>query len=73
MWQDFFCQMIIKILLDFLSSVHYCFQVDKVAKTFRVYYSQGPRSKNAPDDYIVDHSVIMYLVDPDGNFHDYYG
>uniref|UniRef100_A0A9J2P4U5 Transcription initiation factor IIF subunit alpha n=1 Tax=Ascaris lumbricoides TaxID=6252 RepID=A0A9J2P4U5_ASCLU len=48
-------------------------QVDKVAKTFRVYYSQGPRSKNAPDDYIVDHSVIMYLVDPDGNFHDYYG
>ncbi|KHN83363.1 Protein SCO1 -like protein, mitochondrial [Toxocara canis] len=48
-------------------------QVDKVAKTFRVYYSQGPRSANAPDDYIVDHSVIMYLVDPDGNFHDYYG
>ncbi|PAV59164.1 hypothetical protein WR25_24592 [Diploscapter pachys] len=48
-------------------------QVDKVTKTFRVYYSQGPREKNAPDDYIVDHTVIMYLIDPEGNFHDYYG
>jgi len=47
-------------------------QVAKVTKTFRVYYSQGPRTA-APDDYIVDHTVIMYLMDPDGKFHDYYG
>ncbi|GMR36937.1 hypothetical protein PMAYCL1PPCAC_07132 [Pristionchus mayeri] len=46
-------------------------QVNKVAKTFRVYHSEGP--KTAPDDYIVDHTVIMYLIDPEGNFHDYYG
>ncbi|GMS84613.1 hypothetical protein PENTCL1PPCAC_6788 [Pristionchus entomophagus] len=46
-------------------------QVKAVAKTFRVYHSEGP--KTAPDDYIVDHTVIMYLIDPEGNFHDYYG
>ena len=46
-------------------------QVNAVAKTFRVYHSEGP--KTAPDDYIVDHTVIMYLMDPEGNFCDYYG
>ncbi|CAL2031194.1 unnamed protein product [Caenorhabditis brenneri] len=48
-------------------------QVNKVAKTFRVYHSQGPRTSKQEDDYIVDHTVIMYLIDPDGQFHDYYG
>uniref|UniRef100_A0A914I7Y4 Thioredoxin domain-containing protein n=1 Tax=Globodera rostochiensis TaxID=31243 RepID=A0A914I7Y4_GLORO len=47
-------------------------QVAKVTKAFRVYHSEGPRTKRT-DDYIVDHTVIMYLIDPDGNFHDYYG
>ncbi|KAL3093135.1 hypothetical protein niasHT_022585 [Heterodera trifolii] len=47
-------------------------QIAKVAKAFRVYHSEGPRTKRT-DDYIVDHTVIMYLIDPEGNFHDYYG
>ncbi|CEF67380.1 Protein SCO1 homolog, mitochondrial [Strongyloides ratti] len=46
-------------------------QIKKVTKTFRIYHSQGP--KTAEDDYIVDHTVIMYLIDPSGEFHDYYG
>lgn len=48
-------------------------EVDKVLKTFRIYHSQGPADRNAPDDYIVDHTVMMYLIDPEGNFYDYYG
>ncbi|KAI6238509.1 Protein SCO1-like protein, mitochondrial [Aphelenchoides fujianensis] len=47
-------------------------QVERVLKTFRIYHSQGP-STSADDDYIVDHTVMMYLIDPEGNFYDYYG
>uniref|UniRef100_A0A0N4WGV4 Piwi domain-containing protein n=1 Tax=Haemonchus placei TaxID=6290 RepID=A0A0N4WGV4_HAEPC len=37
-------------------------QVNKVAKTFRVYHSQGPRTGKDEDDYIVDHAVTTYHI-----------
>ena len=46
-------------------------QVETASRAFRVYYSTGP--KDGDEDYLVDHSVIMFLIDENGDFCEYYG
>lgn len=45
-------------------------QVRAAAKAYRVYFS---KDDGAGDDYLVDHSIITYLMDPQGNFAEFYG
>jgi len=45
-------------------------EIKKVSKQFHVYFGFGERDEN--DDYVVDHTIIMYLVNSEGKFVNYY-
>jgi protein SCO1/2 len=42
-------------------------EIAKVAKEYRVYYAEH-RTGSGPNDYSVDHSSVLYLMDPNGGF-----
>ncbi|TFK64708.1 SCO1-SenC-domain-containing protein [Pluteus cervinus] len=43
-----------------------------VCKAYRVYFSTPPNADPA-GDYLVDHSIFVYLMDPQGNFMEAFG
>jgi len=59
---------------DFHPSIDYLTgtktQIEKVARYFRVYFSKV--DENEDEDYLVDHSIVMYLVSPEGEFLDFF-
>jgi len=46
--------------------------VKRACKSYRVYFSTPPDTKPG-DDYLVDHSIFFYLMDPLGQFVDAFG
>ncbi len=42
-------------------------QIKDVCKKYRVYFST-PSNVKKGDDYLVDHSIYFYLMDPEGDF-----
>lgn len=42
-------------------------QIARVAREFRVYVKKEPTGKG-PDDYLMDHSSIIYVMDPKGHY-----
>ncbi|CAE6419137.1 unnamed protein product [Rhizoctonia solani] len=47
-------------------------QVKSACKAYRVYFSTPPNASEN-DDYLVDHSIFFYLMDPKGQFVDAFG
>lgn len=47
-------------------------QVKATCKAYRVYFSTPPNVVPG-DDYIVDHSIYFYLMNPEGEFVDAFG
>lgn len=50
-------------------------QVKRAAKAYRVYYTNtNAKTENDDDDwdYLVDHSIVMYFVSPEGEFLEFF-
>jgi len=46
-------------------------QIAKVAKAYRVFYQKAAGS--GPEDYVMDHTLLIYLMDGDGKYLTHFG
>lgn len=47
-------------------------QIANVTRAFRVYFSKVDENDDNEEDYLVDHSIVMYLLSPTGDFLEFY-
>ncbi|KAI3771347.1 hypothetical protein L6452_02510 [Arctium lappa] len=48
-------------------------EIKKAARAYRVYYMKTEEEGSDGSDYLVDHSIIMYLMDPNMEFVKFFG
>lgn len=58
---------------DFVGLVGTPQQVNDACKSYRIYYSIPSDSVVETDDYLIDHSIAIFLFDPKGQFVDFFG
>ncbi|KAI8609240.1 SCO1/SenC-domain-containing protein [Chytriomyces sp. MP71] len=59
---------------DFLGMTGTHSQIKRAAKSYRLYFSAPPLALDDDDaDYLVDHSIFFYLVDPEGRYIAHFG
>lgn len=47
--------------------------LQKACRAYRVYFTRPTPEEVARGDYLLDHSIISYLIDPQGNFLEFFG
>ena len=58
---------------DFIGMVGTPEMVDRVCKSYRIYYSTPSDEVKDSEDYLIDHSIAIYVFDPQGRFVDFFG
>jgi len=47
-------------------------QIDQVKKIYRIYAAKAQENKEDPEDYLMDHSAVSYLMRPNGKFETFF-
>ena len=47
-------------------------QIEAIAKAYRVYFNKAMDEEEDEEDYLIDHSIVMYLIDEHGEFVDFF-
>ena len=47
-------------------------EIDKITKSFRIYAAKAQENKEDPEDYLMDHSAVSYMMRPDGSFETFF-
>lgn len=58
---------------DFIGLVGTPNQVNSTCKSYRIYYSLPDDEGEQSGDYLIDHSIAIFLFDPQGRFVDFFG